>query len=111
MAKFDFNAISQPTMEITLPDKDHSRLRLTTPSTSLVECLGATSEELEKIFAKKDASTIHQVYQLIAEILNCNLEFREFTADELKNYLNFDHIVAFVLAYMEFLSDVKKAKN
>ncbi|MDE5885767.1 MAG: hypothetical protein K2H29_11920 [Oscillospiraceae bacterium] len=111
MAKFDFNAISQPVLEITMPDKEHSRLRLTTPSTSLVERFGAASEELDEIFAKKDSSTIQQVYRLIAEILSCNLEFRKFTAEELKEYLSYDHIVAFVLAYMQFLADTKSAKN
>lgn len=108
---FDFNAIQQPTMKITLPNKEHTEITLTIPKTSLVERLGAASDELNEIFAKKDASTINQVYQLFAEILSCNQEYREFTADELKEYLNFDHIAAFCLAYIKFLDSVKKAKN
>ncbi|MDE5754389.1 MAG: hypothetical protein K2H89_07610 [Oscillospiraceae bacterium] len=111
MENFDFNAVQQPTMQITLPDKERTKIVLTMPSTSLVERLDAVSDELNEIFAKKDISTIHQVYQLLAEILSCNQDFREFTAEELKKCLSFDHIVAFCLAYIKFLGGIKKAKN
>ena len=111
MRSFDFNSVQQPMMEITLPNETQTKVRLTMPKTSLVERLSATVGELNEIFAKKDASTIQQVYSLVAEIMSCNRDFRTFTAEELKECLNFDHIVAFCLEYISFLSDVKKAKN
>lgn len=109
--KFDFNSVQQPTLEITLPDKEQTKVKLTIPKTSLVERLSATAGELNEIFAKKDDSTVNQVYQLVAEILSCNLDFRTFTAAELKEYLNFNHITVFCLEYIRFLSETKKAKN
>ena len=111
MRSFDFNSVQQPTLEITLPDKERTKVRLTIPKTSLVERISAAAGELNEIFAKKDDSTIRQVYQLVAEILSCNLDFRTFTADELKEYLNFNHITVFCLEYISFLTETKKTKN
>lgn len=111
MRSFDFNSVQQPMMQITLPDKEQTKIRLTMPKTSLAERMGTISTELKEISESKDESTIHRVYETVAEIMSCNLEFHTFTAEELKELLNFEHIAAFCLEYIKFLSDVKTAKN
>lgn len=111
MAKFDFNAISQPTLEIILPDKKHSQLHLTIPKTSLVERVTEMAEELDEITTTKDENTLYRAYSLLAELMSCNQECREFTADELKKMLNLEHIAAFSLEYIKFLGALKREKN
>jgi hypothetical protein len=111
MKSFDFNSIQQPMMEITLPDKEHSQLHLTIPKTSLVERMVEMAEELEEIIEKKDENTLYKAYSLLAEIMSCNQECREFTAEELKGLLNVEHIAAFSLEYVTFLGELKREKN
>lgn len=111
MKSFDFNAIQQPMLEITLPNREQTKVRLTVPKASLAERMGTISAELKEISESKDESVIQYVYETIAEIMSCNLEFRTFTAEELKDCLNFEHIAAFCLEYVQFLRDLKKEKN
>ena len=111
MAVFDFNAISQPTLDIVLPDKEHSKIRLTIPKTSLVERMVSMAGELEEIISEKDETTLNKAYDLLAEIMSCNLENRDFTAEELKKTINIEHIAAFSLEYIRFLEEIKNTKN
>lgn len=111
MKSFDFNSIEQPTMQITLPNAERTRLTLVFPKTSLVERLRENAGQLHEIFSSKNEHGIHEVYKMFAEIMSCNQQFRTFTADDLKECLSYAHIEAFSLAYMEFLLEVKGAKN
>jgi len=111
MKSFDFNAIQQPMLEVTLPNKEQTKVRLTVPKTSLAEKAASITAELKEISESKDGYMIQRVYETVAEIMSCNLEFRTFTTEELKNCLNFEHIAAFCLEYVSFLRDLKKEKN
>ncbi|MDE6730062.1 MAG: hypothetical protein K2J71_04725 [Oscillospiraceae bacterium] len=108
---FDFNSIEQITMGITLPNQEKTRLTLTVPKVSLIEKLSTNAEKIDKIFKEKNKSTINELYQIIADIMSCNKEFRKVTAEELKDCLLYEHVSAFVFAYMEFLTEIKSAKN
>lgn len=111
MKNFDFNSVQQVTMGITLPNEEKTRLTLTVPKTSLVEKLSANAGKLDEIFKSKDEGTINELYQLIADLMSCNKQFRKVTGEELKDCLLYEHIEAFTAAYMEFLLESKAAKN
>lgn len=111
MRSFDFNAIQQPKLAVTLPNKEQTRISLTVPTTGLAERTLSAAKELKEILDAKDDSVIQEMYKLIAEILSCNTEHREFTADELKECLNIEHIAAFMLEYVSFIKDMKTEKN
>lgn len=111
MRSFDFNSIQQPKLAVTLPNKEQTRIYLTVPSTGVAERAFSAAKELKEILDSKDDSVILKTYELIAEILSCNAEHREFTADELKECLNIEHIAAFMLEYVSFIQDLKTEKN
>ena len=108
---FDFNAVTQTTMNITLPDAQRTRLTLTAPKVSLVERLSANAAQMLAVFQSKDASAIREIYALIAKLLSCNKEHHTVTAEAALDCLTTDHVTAFVVAYMDFLTEIKQAKN
>jgi len=107
MRSFDFNSIQQPKLSVTLPNKEQTRIFLT----GVAERALSAAKELKEILDSKEDSAILKTYELIAEILSCNAEHREFTADELKECLNIEHIAAFMLEYVSFIQDLKTEKN
>lgn len=111
MKNFDFNAIEQVTMGVTLPNKEKTRLNLTTPTISLVEKLEANIGKVEKIFNSDDENSINDLFQMLADLMSCNKEFRTVTVAELKDCLLAQHVNAFLIAYTEFLAEIKSAKN
>lgn len=111
MKHLDFNAIEQVTMGITLPNKEKTRLNLTTPTVSLVEKLETNIGKAEEILKSNDQNSINDLFQMLADLMSCNKEFRTVTVAELKDCLLAQHVNAFLMAYTEFLAEIKSEKN
>lgn len=113
MAKLDFNAIKRPTLELTMKDKKHTIIRVTTPKESSIERLDAMGKELREIVDNGDRAETKAVFELAAELINFNLDDLTVTADELKSVykLNLEDLVVFFAAYMDFITEIEKAKN
>lgn len=115
MAKIlDFNALERPTLELTMKDQARTRIRVTTPTERLYERLLAASTELPSIRENKDASAIRATYDLAAELISCNLDGLTVTAEQLRDEykLTWDtDLIVFFSAYLDFIHEIKNAKN
>lgn len=113
MKALDFNAIQQPTWTIKLKDKDQTTVNLTTPSVDLVDRLVAAAPDLQQVADNKDGRTVRAVYELIADIMNCNDDSYTFTAEELRDKykLSLLDVFRFVSGYLEFVKELQNAKN
>lgn len=111
MKSLDFNSVNQPTMQITLPNEERTRLTLTVPKTSVIERLSANAGDVSEILQSKDIHAIMEFYKILADIFSSNQQFRKFTAEELKECLTIYHVEAFLVPYMEFISEMKFSKN
>lgn len=114
MAKMlDFNAIQQPTWPIKLKDPDQTIVNLATPSVELVDRLIAVSPELQEITQTKDGRAIRAVYELVADVMNCNDDALTFTAEELRDKYRMTllDVFRFVAGYLEFIKEMQEAKN
>jgi len=113
MQTLDFNAIQQPTWTIKLKDADQTTVNLITPSVDLVDRLIATSPDLQKVAESKDGRTIRAVYELIADVMNCNDDGYTFTAEELRDKYKMSllDVFRFVSGYLEFVKEMQNAKN
>lgn len=112
--KLDFNALEQPTLELTLKDPDKTVIHATVPTEELVERLVASASGLKQLTESKSSpETAKALYSLIAELMNCNREGLTFTAEELRDKYNLTLYDAFVFAkvYMEFVQEMQGAKN
>lgn len=113
MAVLDFNSQRRPTLQIVMKDQANTVLHLCTPCKGTVDKISATLPELRNSLTGKDADASRAVYSLAAELINNNLDGVTVTVKELttKYELNLEDMALFYNAYVDFLSEIKNAKN
>lgn len=109
----DFNSLQRPTMELVMPDENRTKFRLVCPTENLVARLEAGMKELTDIMNKKDGSSIRACYELAADLFSCNDTGMQVTAEDLRDKyrLGFEHLVVFFSNYVDFIDEIKNAKN
>ena len=114
MAKvLDFNTVERPVLELVMQDADRTHIRVSTPTEGLVEELAALAPQLEKVLQAKDADSIAAIYDLAARLINCNRDCLKVTPEELRGKfrMNFESLVIFFGAYVDFINEITQAKN
>ncbi len=114
MAKvLDFNTLKRPVLEIVLRDDGHTHVKVSTPTEGLVEELNSLASELEPALKANNAESIEAIYDLAAELINCNLNYVTVTPEELrgKYRMDLESLVIFFGAYTDFLNEITNAKN
>lgn len=113
MKMLDFNSIQQPTWPVKLKDKDQTVVNLSTPDVDLVDRLTAATPELQEVTKNKDGRAIRAVYELVAEIMNCNNDGFTFTAEELRDKYRMSllDVTLFISGYFDFIKEIQDAKN
>lgn len=114
MAKtLDFNKLQRPHLLLVMPDKDKTKIKVSTPTEGLIEELQASLPEFEEVLKEGNAETIAAVYDLAARLISCNLSGRQVKAEDLveKYGLNLEYLVAFFDAYIDFIGEITTAKN
>ena len=113
MKMLDFNAIQQPTWPIKLKDDAQTVVNISAPSVDLMDRLEASTSEIQEITKTKDGRSIRKLYDLIAEVLSCNEDGFTFTGDELrtKYRMSLLDLAKFELGYLDFIGEIKEAKN
>lgn len=114
MAKvLDFNTVERPTLELVMQDAERTHIEVSTPTEGLVEELAALAPQLETVLQAKDAESIRVIYDLAARLINCNRNYVKVTPEELRNRyrMNFESLVIFFGAYVDFINEVTNAKN
>lgn len=113
MQILDFNAIQQPEWPLKLKDDAKTVVTLTAPTERLVERLVSISAELKAIKEEGDERSIAKVFELIADVMNNNLDGLKFTAENLreKYRMNFYDAILFVRQYLVFVNEISEAKN
>lgn len=110
---FDFTSLEQPVLEITLNDTERTKVRLTAPTEDLVERFITFSQETKELTKNPDGSLIRAIFELYAEVFNCNADGLKFTAEDLRDKykLGLVHLILFQPAYLDFLTEMQNAKN
>ena len=114
MAKtLDFNKINRPVLQLIMPNKDKTEIKVSTPSEALVEELQATLPELQKVLGGGDRESVELCYDLAARLINCNRSFIIVTAEELRTKygLDLEGLIVFYNAYADFIQEINSAKN
>lgn len=113
MAKtLNFNNTKKQYLTVTLADKDKTTIMVGTPTRKILNDLLSMQESLES--AKDDnASTedMDSLFESCATIMSRNKGGIEITKEYLEDIFDFEDIIVFFNAYMEFISEVMGAKN
>ena len=110
---FDFNALEQPTLEVTLMDEAQTKVCLTVPNEGVVERFLASSEEINKLVKNPNGALIRAVFDLWVDIFNSNADGLVFTAESLRDKykIRLVHLVCFQATYLDFIAEIQNAKN
>ncbi len=113
MKKLDFNALERPVLELTLKDEAKTVVRVTAPTEELVGRLVAASTEMQKVINDNTGETIKALFELIADLLNCNIDGLTFTAESLRDQygMKLYEATVFVKVYLDFIQEINSAKN
>lgn len=113
MQMFDVNAIQQPTWPMKLGDPEQTVVHLCYPTVELLDRLMAVAPEIEEIAKRKDGAVIRALYNVIADVMNCNDDGYTFTGEELRDKYRMSLLVIakFVAGYFEFIEQANTAKN
>ena len=114
MAKMlDFNRYRRPTLLLRMKDEQQTKLHVTSPTVELVEELRANLTELKQVLTGNDTEAGEAVYELATKLMNCNLDGVTIDAEELavKYEMNMEDLTMFFTVYMDFLEEIKSAKN
>lgn len=111
--KLDLRTLEQPTLELTLLDDDNTMLRLIVPDVDLIEKLQVVAPKMRKIADSNDGAAIKAIYELFADIISNNMDEITVTAEELRDKyrLKLVHLMFICADYLEFIGEIKNAKN
>ena len=111
--KLDFNSIAKPSLDLTMKDPEKTVIRVGIPTTDLVEELTSVVGELEQLVKSGDKAVVHAIFDMAARLMSCNRDGIKITAEQLQGVyaLDLEEIVIFFSEYMDFIAEIKSAKN
>lgn len=109
----DFRSLQKPSIELVLLDDENTVIHVETPTQGALLRLKAMQKEVAAMKGKTDSKTLSKMYDLCAELMSFNRERLTITGEELreKYRIEEDHLLAFELAYLDFIAEIKSAKN
>lgn len=109
----DFNALEQPTIEVVMRDDAKTKITVIAPSEALIEKLSANIDIIKNACKSDNPQSMDECYSLTAEFMSCNKEGLTITGEELRKKYNVNYVMLFVFLknYMDFIDDIKNAKN
>lgn len=113
MAKpLDFNKLKKRYLNVTLADEKRTTLILGMPTKSVMDELLAMRSTLEDVESDDiDPDVMNDLYGLCAKVMSCNKGGITITADHLADCLDFEDIMIFFSAYMDFVGEISNEKN
>ena len=108
----DLNSVQSSFMDLTLQDENRTVVHLDLPTEELVQDLKKMQTELDAL-RKGDRDAVEKIYDLAANLINCNLDFFKVTGQELRvTYrMNVLSAINFFSAYLDFIRSLENEKN
>jgi hypothetical protein len=109
----DFNSVEVQTLDIVLRDEARTKLHLKPPTEGLVQELIRISPRMHMVAETGDEESFELTYELVAKLINCNRDGIRLTAEELRTKygMDFEFILVFCNAYLDFINEITNAKN
>lgn len=113
MAKpLDFTKLKKRYLNVTLADEKQTTLMIGTPTKAVMDDLLAMKAALDDVEGDDvDAEVMNDLYDVCAKIMSRNKGGVSITSDHLAECLDFEDIMIFFTAYMDFVGEIKNEKN
>ena len=92
-------------MTIIMNDEEQTKLNVCVPDKGMMDNMIALRD------VKENEETIDMLYEVCAELISNNREKKSYTADELKDMLEFEDLLVFVQYFTDFINEVQNSKN
>lgn len=92
---------------------DETIIRVTVPTVEMVEELKTSLPSLMAVLKGEGPETKKALYELAANLINCNLDAERVTVADLVNKYDWsvEDLTKFYLDYMAFIEEIEKEKN
>lgn len=107
----DFNKIKKKFLTVTLADEQNTVVMIGTPTKAIMDELMFLKNSLEKMTDDADEATMSELYEACAKVMSRNKTGKKFEKEYLENLFDFEDIIIFFNAYMEFVSALSVEKN
>lgn len=113
MAKaLNFNNVKKTYLTVTLADEANTTLMIGTPTKAIMDDLVTLQDSLDNI-SDEEASTeaTDELYSACAKLMSRNKGGIKISKEYLEEVFDFEDIIIFFNAYMDFISEVTSGKN
>lgn len=113
MAKsLNFNNVKKQYLNVTLADEKNTTLLIGTPSKKLMDDLMLLQSSLEALEDDpSNTESFNDLYTACAKIMSRNKAGVVITKEKLEDIFDFEDVMIFFNAYMEFIDEVANVKN
>ena len=113
MAKsLNFNNVKKQFLTITLADEKCTTLMICTPTKAIMDDLIVLQESMTAVNNNEtNTEAVDDLYEACARVMSRNKAGVKITKEFLANIFDFEDIILFFNAYMEFIDEVIGSKN
>lgn len=92
-------------MTIIMNDEEQTKLSVCVPKKEMLDNMIAIKD------VEENEESVNMLYEVCAELISNNREKKTYTADELKDILEFEDLLVFVQYFTDFINEVQNSKN
>ena len=107
----DFNKIKKKYLNVTLADEQNTTIMIGTPTKAIMNDLMSLKSSLETMTDDASVDTIGELYEACAKVMSRNKAGKKIEKEHLEQIFDFEDILIFFNAYMEFVSVLASEKN
>ena len=108
----DFNKVKKRYLTVTLADEKQTTLMIGTPTKAIMDELIVLQSSFETLSEDDtNAEATDDLYNACAKIMSRNKGGIKVTKNELAEILDFEDILIFFNAYMDFIGEITEIKN
>ena len=112
MKSLNFNNVKKTYLTVTLADENNTTIMIGTPTKAIMDDLVLLQSGLETI-SEDDANvdTTDELYSACAKVMSRNKGGIKISKEFLEEIFDFEDIMIFFNAYMDFITEVTSGKN
>ena len=109
----NFNNVKKRYLTVTLADKNQTTIMISAPTKRVLSAIIGLKDTMTDIEETNDISkeTLDELYSLTAEIMSHNKGGVKIEAELLEEIFDFEDIMTFFDAYMDFINEETAGKN
>lgn len=107
----DFNDIKKKYLTVTLADEQNTTIMISTPTKAVMDNLMSLQSSLKTMSDDANTDSIDELYEACAKIMSRNKAGKKIEKEYLETIFDFEDIIVFFNAYMEFISILASEKN